>query len=131
MLKSSKKFIIIGCLSLTTTAVLSAYGFHGLADKLSPADQASWGWAVDMQFFHSLGLIIIALLNMKLRGSRLLNLASWLMVLGMVIFCGSIYAEKLGAPAALGEIAPYGGTSFMIAWATVALAVWLTPSDNT
>jgi uncharacterized membrane protein YgdD (TMEM256/DUF423 family) len=46
------------------------------------------------------------------------------MVLGMILFCGSIYAEVLGAPEAIGEVAPLGGSSFMLAWLLTAIAAW-------
>jgi uncharacterized membrane protein YgdD (TMEM256/DUF423 family) len=124
---TNKAFIIIGALSLTLATMLSAYGFHGLAGEISAAKQASWGWAVQIQSYHSLGLILVAALSHQWSGSMLLKGAGALIIAGMLIFSGSIYAEILGAPEAIGEIAPYGGTSIMLAWALVALAALLTP----
>ena len=120
-----KTFLIIGALFLTTAATLSAYGFHGLADSLTEADRLSWRWAVQMQVYHSLGLILITLLSMHIGPAKLLDFARGLFVFGILVFSGSVYAEKLGAPAAIGEIAPIGGSSFMLAWLLVALAVFL------
>ena len=120
----NRVFIVIGGLSLTTTTILSAYGFHGLADVLSPEKRQSWEWAVQMQAYHSLGLILVAILAHQLGGPLLLKVAGGLMILGMIIFSGLIYAESLGAPEAVGEIVPMGGTCFMIAWAAVALAAF-------
>ncbi len=117
-------FMIIGALSLTAAALLSAYGFHGLADVLSPAKQASWSWAVEMQFYHSLGLIIVGLLSHQLGTSWSLRLGGLLMLAGMLIFSGLIYATSLGAPQAWGQIVPTGGTAFMLGWIAVALGVW-------
>ena len=57
--------------------------------------------------------------------AALLDFARGLFVFGILVFSGSVYAEKLGAPAAIGEIAPIGGSSFMLAWLLVALAVFL------
>jgi len=124
MTSLQKTFVIIGSLSLATSAMLSAYGFHGLADVLSPEKQKSWAWAVDMQVYHSLGLILIAILSRQFNGPLLFKLAGWLMVLGMIVFSGSIYAECLGAPPAIGEIAPIGGSSFMLGWVLVATGVF-------
>jgi len=130
MTGTNQAFIITGALSLTLAAILSAYGFHGLGDEISPAKQQSWGWAVQMQNYHSLGLMLIAALSHQWAGSMLLKGAGILMIVGMLLFSGSIYAEILGAPEALGEIAPYGGTAFMLAWLLVALAAYLTPKTN-
>ena len=118
----NRMFIIVGALSLTATTILSAWGFHGLADVLTPEKRVSWQWAVQMQAYHSLGLILVAILAHQYGGPLLLKLAGGLMILGMVIFSGLIYAEALGAPESLGEIVPMGGACFMIAWAVVAVA---------
>lgn len=130
MTRIDKTFIIIGAVLLSTGAMLSAYGFHGLADSLTDADRLSWRWAVQMQTYHSLALILVALLNSRFGPSKLLIFAGWLFVFGMFVFCGSIYVTKLGGPAALGEVAPIGGSSFMIAWLTVALATFLTRTES-
>ena len=129
MTTHDKIFIVVGALLLSTGAMLSAYGFHGLADSLTEADRLSWRWAVQMQTYHSLALILIALLNSRFGPSRLLTFAGYLMIFGMVVFCGSIYVTKLGGPASFGEVAPIGGSSFMIAWLSVALAALLTRTE--
>ena len=121
-----KTFIVIGALLLSTGAMLSAYGFHGLAPALTEEDRLSWRWAVQMQTYHSLALIIVSLLNDRFGPSKLLMSACGLFLFGMVVFCGSIYVSKLGGPAAFGEIAPIGGTSIMAAWLLVALGALLT-----
>jgi uncharacterized membrane protein YgdD (TMEM256/DUF423 family) len=130
MTSYAKKFLIFGALSLTAAAMLGAYGVHGLADSITPAKQQSWGWAVEMQSYHSLGLILIALLSSTVCQSKLLQWAGWIFIAGIFLFSGSIYLSILGAPAAVGGIAPTGGTSFMVGWVFVALAVWLTPADG-
>jgi len=130
MTMTDKIFIVTGAVLLSTGAMLSAYGFHGLADSLTEADRLSWRWGVQMQTYHSLGLILVALLNSRFGPSKLLTFAGILFIFGMIVFCGSIYVTKLGGPAALGEVAPIGGSSFMIAWLSVALAAILTKSDT-
>lgn len=120
----NRLFIMLGALSLTAAAALSAYGFHGLADVLSPAKRESWEWAVQMQSYHSLGLILTGLLGVALGRSWAFRIAGLLMIAGMVVFSGLIYAEALGAPEAIGEIVPMGGTAFMLAWVVLAVGAW-------
>lgn len=124
MQRIDRVYIILGALSLVAAAVLSAYGFHGLADVLSAEKQESWAWAVEMQYYHSLGLIFVGILGLQLGPSWPLRIGGALMIAGVLIFSGLIYAESLGAPEALGQIVPTGGTAFMLAWAAVALGVW-------
>ncbi len=117
----SKAFLVIGGLSLLVATQLSAIGFHALNDVLTPEKRESWHWATEMQFYHSLGLILLALLAPLLGNSRLVTLAGGLMVLGLLLFSGSIYLGSLGVPT-VGQLAPIGGGSFMLSWLLVAVA---------
>lgn len=118
----SRVFILIAGLSLMSAGMLSAYGFHGLPGKVPDAKLASWEWANQLQFYHSLGLILIGLLLARAPRSIPLRVAGGLMLTGLVLFSGSIYAEILGAPPAVGEVAPLGGASFMLAWLLTGIA---------
>jgi len=118
----SRVLFLVGGLSLASAAMLSAYGFHGLPGKVATAKLASWEWANQLQFFHSMGLILIGLLLRYQPGGWLLRGAAVLMMVGLVLFSGSIYLEVLGAPEAVGDVAPLGGSSFMLAWVLTAIA---------
>lgn len=120
----SRVLIIIGCLSLTVAFLLSALGFHALSNVLSPEKQASWAWAVELQFYNSLGLVVLGILATRLASTLLIAIAGTIIVAGLFLFSGSIYLESLGAPEAIGEVAPIGGSGFMLAWFLVAVAVW-------
>lgn len=118
----SRVLFLVGGLSLASAAMLSAYGFHGLPGKVPPAKLASWEWATQLQFVHSIGLILLGLLLRHQPAGWLLRGAGVLMMLGLVLFSGSIYVEVLGAPEAVGDVAPLGGSSFMLAWVLTAIA---------
>ena len=124
MPRLSRLLILVAGLSLAIAAMLSAYGFHGLPGKVPDAKLASWAWANQFQFFHSIGLILLALLLRHQPRSIPLRGAAALMIVGLVLFSGSIYAEILGAPAAIGEVAPLGGSSFMVAWLLTGIGAW-------
>lgn len=123
MINSNKLFIVLGCLFLATAGSLSAYGFHGLGEAVTAAKRESWQWAVQMQYYHGLGLVLVGVLGLKLGKSWPLLLAGALMIAGILIFSFLIYAEVLGAPEALGEIVPLGGSGFMLSWLALGLAV--------
>jgi uncharacterized membrane protein YgdD (TMEM256/DUF423 family) len=124
MTSNNRLFVIIGALSLTVAAILGAYGVHGLADSIPVQKQQSWSWAVQMQSYHSLALILVAVLAEQLGQSMFLKLAGWMFVASIGVFSGSIYLEILLASESIGEIAPFGGSGFMIAWVLVAVAAW-------
>ena len=123
MSTESKWFIAIGCVFLTTAGALAAFGFHGPAEILTPPKRASWAWAVEMQYYHGVGLLAVGLLTHLLGGSWLLRSAGLLMIAGVLIFSGLIYAGTLGAPEALGEIVPSGGFMLMVSWLVLAAGV--------
>ena len=79
--------------------------------------------AVDFQFFHGLGLLVVTLLGERYLRSKAIWLAAWLLVAGTLLFCGSIYATTFGLSPSVGSAAPIGGVAFMAAWAVLALAV--------
>jgi uncharacterized membrane protein YgdD (TMEM256/DUF423 family) len=51
-------------------------------------------------------------------------------VLGLVIFCGSLYALALGAPRWFGAITPVGGVAFIVGWIALGLALTTKASSN-
>lgn len=123
MHRFSRFLLIAGSLSLLVAVQLGALGAHALESRLAPDQLDAWKWAVDMQFFHSLGLVLLALLNERFGNPALLRAAGVIMCAGLVLFCLSIYADSLGAEV-LGPVAPYGGGSFMLAWLLTAIAAW-------
>ncbi|MDP6437581.1 MAG: DUF423 domain-containing protein [Gammaproteobacteria bacterium] len=126
MTTKDKTFLMIAAVSLMLAGILSAYGFHGLADTLTDADRLSWRWAVQIQVYNALGLFLVTLLTLHIGTGKLLDIARGLFVFSTLIFSFTVYLEKLGIiPVAAGDIAPIGGSSFMLGWALVALAVIL------
>lgn len=119
----SKVFISVGCLFLAAAGALAAFGFHGPADILTPEKRASWAWAVEMQFYHGGGLLAVGILADRLGKSWLIRGAGVLMIAGILIFSGLIYAQILGMPKALGQIVPSGGSMMMLSWIVLAIGV--------
>jgi uncharacterized membrane protein YgdD (TMEM256/DUF423 family) len=119
----SRVFLVVGALSLLAATQLSALGFHALSNRLTPAQLEAWHWATELQFHQSLGLILVALLAARLGSPRLLAAAGAIMILGLFLFSGTIYVNTLGI-LPVGQLAPLGGGSFMLAWLLVAIAAF-------
>jgi uncharacterized membrane protein YgdD (TMEM256/DUF423 family) len=51
-------------------------------------------------------------------------LAAWLLVAGIVLFSGSLYALALTGIRAFGAITPLGGVAFIAGWLCVAWWAW-------
>ncbi len=101
--------------------VLGAFGAHALRDVFDDKAMATWRTAVDYQFWHTLALLAVGLLE-RTRPSRSSRIAAVAFVVGIVLFCGSLYALALGAPRIVGVITPVGGVAFIAGW--IALAVY-------
>ena len=114
--------------SLLVATIAGAVGSHALT---FPDAQAlrSFETAVQFQFFHGLGVIVIALVGLAGRSGRLRAVAAWLMIAGTLLFCGSIYARALGAPTGIVGAAPYGGVAFMLGWLAFAASPWIGDKD--
>jgi uncharacterized membrane protein YgdD (TMEM256/DUF423 family) len=116
-----RRCIAGGALLMLAAVVLGAFGAHGLRGVLSPQQLASYLTGVTYQQLHALGLILVGAIATLTPRSVWLGRAAVLFVLGITLFCGSIYALTLGAPRWLGMVAPVGGTSFMLGWAAIAV----------
>ena len=108
-------------LALATAA--GAFGAHALKGVLAAERLALWETAVRYQFLQALGLCAVALL---LRGADALalRLAAALLLAGIGLFCGSLYALALGAPRLLGALTPLGGLAWIAAWLCFAYGAW-------
>ena len=121
----SRIFLGSGAILLLLATAFGAYGTHALAARLPAAAWSAYATAVDYQFYHGLGLLAIALLGTLSPQLKVLQIAGWLLLSGTLLFCGSIYATSMGAPAGIGALAPIGGTAFMAGWLAVASAAWV------
>lgn len=122
---TSRIFLGSGAILLLLATAFGAYGTHALATRLPEAAWSAYATAVDYQFYHGLGLLAVALLGTLNPQLKVLQIAGWLLLIGAVLFCGSIYATSLGAPASIGALAPIGGTAFMAGWLAVASGAWV------
>jgi uncharacterized membrane protein YgdD (TMEM256/DUF423 family) len=103
---------------------LGAFGAHALRERLAPDLAAVYQTAVQYHFWHGLGLLAIGILLAQRPESGLLAAAGWLMVAGIVLFCGSLYALALTGIRGLGAVTPFGGVAFLAGWAVLAWAAY-------
>jgi uncharacterized membrane protein YgdD (TMEM256/DUF423 family) len=114
-------FLFFGAFSALIGVGMGAFGAHGLRNVISPEMLAVYQTGVNYQMWHALGLIGIALLRRHEAESKLLNWAGWLMLIGIVLFSGSLYLLAIMDVKQLGMITPFGGVSFLIAWLLLAV----------
>lgn len=123
MLPAAKLFVTLGALAAALGVALGAFGAHALKARLSADMLAVWQTAVQYHLWHALGLVAIGLLAQHLPASVPVRVAGWLMLAGIVLFSGSLYALALTGTRSLGAIAPFGGACLILAWLVVVFAL--------
>ncbi len=72
------------------------------------------------QMYHSLALLAVGFAGVTSRKQKLLNIAGWCFLLGIIFFSGSLYVLTLSGQTFWGAIAPIGGTLLIVGWFSLA-----------
>lgn len=113
---SSKIFLLLGALNAALSVLLGAFGAHALKGRLTGSDMAIFQTAGQYHFYHALGLIVVGLMLTTWPVSTWMKASGWLMLIGIVLFPGSLYLLVISQLRWLGAITPFGGTAFILAW---------------
>ena len=120
-----RRTLALAGLLLALATVVGAFGAHAL--KTLPPDRLEvYETGVRYHFFNALGLLGIGL-ALRSVDAALLRWSAGLVLAGIVLFSGSLYALTFGAPRALGVVTPIGGLALIAGWLAFA-ACFLRPS---
>jgi uncharacterized membrane protein YgdD (TMEM256/DUF423 family) len=114
-------FMLIGSLAGFLGVAAGAFGAHSLRSLLSPDMLAVFETAARYQMYHAFALLFTAAVIGRVGDARLLSMAGWSFLAGVVLFSGSLYALALTGVSSLGAITPIGGVAFLIGWACLAI----------
>ncbi len=119
-----KNILVLAGISGAIAVGLGAFGAHGLEPLLIQNGRLdTFETAVSYHFYHTLGLLglgILALIKPDWKG---LSFAAGGMLLGILIFSGSLYILSLTGITWLGAITPIGGVGFILGWLALAYSV--------
>jgi uncharacterized membrane protein YgdD (TMEM256/DUF423 family) len=115
-----RNFFLVGAILGFLGVAIGAFGAHGLRSRLSPEMLAVFETGVRYQMYHVFALLIVAAAIGHAGQARLLTVAGWSFIAGILIFSGSLYALALTGTTAFGAITPIGGLGFLIGWACLA-----------
>jgi uncharacterized membrane protein YgdD (TMEM256/DUF423 family) len=113
-----------GAILLALAVIIGAFGAHALQGRLDAYSKGVYETGVIYHFFHALGLLVVSFLPRI--GALTAPRANWvcaLLLAGVVLFSGSLYALAISGVRMLGAVTPFGGLAFIAAW--VLLAYWL------
>jgi uncharacterized membrane protein YgdD (TMEM256/DUF423 family) len=115
-----KVWIALGSLAGLTAVAMAALAAHGLA-WLEPARLQMVRNAVGMHGWHALALLACGI--WVPRGGRLVDMAATAFAVGLVLFCGAVYALAL-ADIRTAMLAPAGGLLLMLGWVLLGLSAF-------
>jgi len=114
----------VGAILLALAVIIGAFGAHALQGRLDAYLKGVYETGVMYHFFHALGLLVVSFLPRI--GALSAPRAGWvcaLLLTGVLLFSGSLYALAISGVRMLGAVTPFGGLAFIAAW--VLLAYWL------
>jgi uncharacterized membrane protein YgdD (TMEM256/DUF423 family) len=122
----AKNILVIGGLLMALGIVAGAVGTHALRARLTADELGVFETAVRYHIYNALGLLIIGAVALGAT-PPLLRWSVGLIVVGIVLFSGALYAASLGAPRFIHLLPPFGGLSLIAGWILFAVAIWRVP----
>ena len=118
-----RKFYIAGFFFGFIGIVLGAFATHGLKPLLTPDAMNSFETGAKYQIYHALLFLILG--NMK-QGQKLSNWVFYLVMIGVLLFSGSIYLLSTNALtgfdfSVIALITPLGGSLLILAWSILLI----------
>ena len=119
-----KIILLIASVSGAVSVMLGAFGAHAFKATLEASGRLeTYETAVKYQFYHTIALLLIGVLMTRLE-SRSLDYAAIAMIVGIIIFSGSLYILCMTGIKWLGAITPIGGVGMIVGWVLLFLAVY-------
>jgi uncharacterized membrane protein YgdD (TMEM256/DUF423 family) len=110
-----------GAILLALAVILGAFGAHGLQNRLDDYSRGVYEKAVFYHFLHAMGILVVAVLGRTgTFPQQAADMVCWCLLVGIVLFSGSLYALALTGNRALGMITPFGGLAFILGWLLLA-----------
>ena len=117
--------LIFGSLFGFSAIALGAYIEHGLQASLSVEQLHALSTALRYQQLHAVIICLLALAkesHWRIAKYLSLQIASWLFILGTLLFSGSIYLSTWFTQTQWVKLAPLGGSLLMLAWLVLSWA---------
>jgi uncharacterized membrane protein YgdD (TMEM256/DUF423 family) len=120
-----QRLLLAAAINGFLAVALGAFGAHGLAARLAQAENAVkrlewWNTASHYHLIHALAFGLLAALYPQL-SSRWVVWAGSSWGIGILLFCGSLYAMSASGRTSLAVATPFGGLALLVGWATLAI----------
>lgn len=120
---SARSTLLIAALGGALAVMLGAFASHLLRGQLETRLYEAFQIGVTYQFYHVFALLGVGLLRLQ-DDCRALRISGGLFLVGMLLFCGSLYLLALTGTHYLGIITPVGGVAMIFGWLALAWAIF-------
>ena len=130
MTPGAQRLLRVGAVLAMLGVLIGAFGAHALKNSLPTDMVAVYQTGVQYHLIHALGIVLIAVLAITQPSWKRLMLAGWLMVIGVLLFSGSLYLLALSGVRLFGAITPLGGMCFIAAWGLLVFSPQGAPAER-
>ena len=116
-------FFVLGSAAALLAVAAGALGGHLLKERLDAALLEIFEVGARYHMYHALALLATAWACNRWP-SPWSTAAGCCFIVGLLLFCGSLYALSLTDVRTLGAITPLGGLAFMAGWLCLGLGGW-------
>lgn len=121
---SARGMLLAAACLLFVGVAAGAFGAHALRARVSAEALTVYHTAVLYHLVHALGLVAVGLLALHWPDAgAALGGVGLLLIAGVALFSGSLYALVLTGTRALGIVTPLGGLAFLAAWLLLAWTI--------
>jgi uncharacterized membrane protein YgdD (TMEM256/DUF423 family) len=120
MMKTQKDIIVVACILGMLGVGIGAFGAHALKGILMANNRLdTFELAVRYHFFHLLSLLAIGA-TFQLCNVTFLKWSANLLLVGSLLFSGSLYVLAIFNQTAVAIVTPFGGLFLIAGWALAA-----------
>ena len=120
-----RSWVFVGALNGFLAVVAGAIGAHGVGGHLIGAAPNIFERAATYHLVHALALTCAALWAGRADAhAGLAKAACALFLLGVILFCGSLYVRGLTGFHPIVLLTPFGGAALMLGWLALAASAW-------
>lgn len=116
----ARRLFIFGAVFAGLAVALGAFGSHGLKKIVSAEALTTWEIGVRYQMYHGLALLALAGAIVHGLGARWMLRGSALLIVGVLIFSGSLYLYVTTGVRPFAIITPVGGVCLLAGWTAIA-----------
>ncbi len=118
----AQQLIMCAAVFAMLSVLIGAFASHGLKAHLSEKELSWVSTGATYQMYHALALLAVGMLSFKLDKSKWLTISGYCFILGILLFCGSLYALAAGAGSSVVYLTPLGGLVFIGGWCGLMFA---------